>query len=208
MSAIGARDVSGVKFGRLTAVSPAKFPKWECACDCGGRKAVSIYHLVSGSTVSCGCATGRDREDLVGQVFTRLTVVRPGGGVRRSFRWECECSCGSVGVMAETSTLRSGAVKSCGCMYSDSGLKRTLDMTGQKFGRFTVLSKSETRGAGRQVKWECECECGNTRTILGASLRSGATVSCGCFQREMMKQRNAAKRLAAYLDETYGPLDA
>ncbi len=31
--------------------------KWECACDCGGSKAVRGDHLKSGATQSCGCIT-------------------------------------------------------------------------------------------------------------------------------------------------------
>ena len=32
--------------------------------------------------------------------------------------------------------------------------------------------------------WNCLCECGNSKLIRGSSLRSGATRSCGCLQKE------------------------
>ncbi|HQR22940.1 MAG TPA: hypothetical protein PKV98_18890 [Burkholderiaceae bacterium] len=32
--------------------------------------------------------------------------------------------------------------------------------------------------------WDCECECGGRRTVLGNNLRCGLTLSCGCLQRE------------------------
>lgn len=57
-----------------------------------------------------------------------------------------------------------------------------IDLTGQTFGRLTVLSR-----AGHQkghTLWFCECECGVTKAILAASLRSGVTRSCGCLRAE------------------------
>lgn len=61
---MGARlDLSGRKFGRLTAVRQAsEMPRrtsglvWECACDCGSTTHVPVGYLTSGNTTSCGCA--------------------------------------------------------------------------------------------------------------------------------------------------------
>lgn len=53
------------------------------------------------------------------------------------------------------------------------------DLTGQKFGRLTVLSRDGLASNG-QVRWLCQCECSKTKTVLGGSLKSGNTKSCGC----------------------------
>jgi hypothetical protein len=50
-----------------------------------------------------------------------------------------------------------------------------IDMTGQRFGRWTVVERDETR----KRKWLCRCECGTEKPVDGASLRSGASASCG-----------------------------
>lgn len=56
--------------------------------------------------------------DLIGEVFTRLTVLqkleeRKNGNIQ----WVCECSCGSgKKVVVTTKKLRAGIVKSCGCL--------------------------------------------------------------------------------------------
>ncbi len=54
------RDLSGQKFGALTAVrregSYRKKALWRCRCDCGNDASVSSDRLVSGNTKSCGCA--------------------------------------------------------------------------------------------------------------------------------------------------------
>lgn len=58
---------------------------------------------------------------------------------------------------------------------------RKIDMTGQKFGRYTVLNDSGRRCRG-EVLWTCRCECGNTREVRGANLRFGLSASCGCIR--------------------------
>lgn len=48
-------DLTGQKFGRLTAIEREKGSKWLCECDCGNIKIVSAEHLKCGHTKSCGC---------------------------------------------------------------------------------------------------------------------------------------------------------
>ena len=55
------------------------------------------------------------------------------------------------------------------------------DLTGQKFGRLTVISFSEKRGA--HYFWECECECRKMKIVRSDCLTSGSTKSCGCLTR-------------------------
>lgn len=56
------------------------------------------------------------------------------------------------------------------------------DIIGKKFGKLTVVRKSERRSCGH-VLWECQCECGNTAYVRKGSLRSGLTLSCGCSKK-------------------------
>jgi len=58
--------------------------------------------------------------------------------------------------------------------------KRWGDLTGQVFGRFTVLGFSHKKGTVKY--WRCRCECGNERTVAAQSLLSGASKSCGCLR--------------------------
>jgi hypothetical protein len=59
-----------------------------------------------------------------------------------------------------------------------------VEMVGQVFGRLTV-SAFAGQNAHRFAMWECVCECGNTTTVMGSSLRRGLTQSCGCLNREI-----------------------
>lgn len=53
------------------------------------------------------------------------------------------------------------------------------DITGQKFGKWTVLYKTNKRNAGGVIYWHCKCDCGIEKDVLGSSLRNGLSLSCG-----------------------------
>lgn len=62
-----------------------------------------------------------------------------------------------------------------------------IDLTGRRFGRWTVLEQAEP-GKGYTTRWLCECDCGTIRTVDGQLLRSGRSRSCGCLQDERQIQ--------------------
>lgn len=59
-------------------------------------------------------------------------------------------------------------------------MSRLIDLTNQTFGKLTVLKQDPKRASGGNVKWICQCECGNITSVSGTSLRNGKTTSCGC----------------------------
>lgn len=61
-----------------------------------------------------------------------------------------------------------------------------IDLTGQKFGRLTVLCLSQ-QPRKSDTKWTSQCECGNVRDIGAQLLKSGKTTSCGCLKIERLK---------------------
>ena len=63
------------------------------------------------------------------------------------------------------------------------------EMTGTKYGRWSVLERFGTRRCDGQVLWKCQCECGNIKPVLGSSLRNGHSKSCGCLNNELRKAR-------------------
>jgi hypothetical protein len=64
-------------------------------------------------------------------------------------------------------------------------MSRTRDLTGMVFGRWTVICRTENAPNGSS-QWHCRCTCGTERSVQGKRLVSGSTVSCGCFQAEMI----------------------
>lgn len=57
-----------------------------------------------------------------------------------------------------------------------------VDMTGQRFGRLTVLCRSES--VKKRTMWKCICDCGTEIVAEAHNLKTGHTCSCGCLQRE------------------------
>ncbi len=65
---IAFKDISGKKFGRLTAKSFShvedRHAFWRCECECGNKTVVDTSSLNSGNTRSCGCL----RDELISVV--------------------------------------------------------------------------------------------------------------------------------------------
>jgi hypothetical protein len=62
------------------------------------------------------------------------------------------------------------------------------DITGQKFGRLTVLKRVENIRTA--AAWLCKCDCGNEVVVVGNKLRSGHTQSCTCSQKDKASEAN------------------
>jgi hypothetical protein len=64
----------------------------------------------------------------------------------------------------------------------------SIDLTGQRFGRWTALSKTD-RKSGKNSYWLCRCDCGIFKEVLQQTLRDGKSLSCGCLHKERLAQR-------------------
>ena len=117
----GQKDITGMRFGMLTAIAPAEQQDrgravWHCRCDCGGEIDAPLHQLTAGYRKSCGCLSHPPLEDLVGKTFGQLTVTGYAG--KRNGRihcWNCVCSCGNTTVVRQD-YLKSGKTRSCGCL--------------------------------------------------------------------------------------------
>lgn len=65
---------------------------------------------------------------------------------------------------------------------------KVIDLTGQKFGRLTVIKRMPNNNR-RNSMWLCRCDCGTEKVIIGSYLRIGQTKSCGCLQKELVGNR-------------------
>ena len=61
---------------------------------------------------------------------------------------------------------------------------------GEKFGKLTVLEALYGKKDKTVDFWVCKCECGKEVRVYGRNLRSGASKSCGCFQKEAVSLAN------------------
>lgn len=144
--------------------------------------------------------TGRHSNvDLSGMRFDKWLVLSPesyheGCG----WYWNCRCDCGKEKAVSQRFLL-DGKSKSCGCNRRENmknvrkartGKRSTrrVDLTGQRFGRWTVLGKAEHE-VGKHPYWECQCDCGTIKAVSNSSLTQGKSRSCGCMRVDMQTRR-------------------
>jgi hypothetical protein len=67
-------------------------------------------------------------------------------------------------------------------------MPQMVDLTGQTFGRLTVLGRDAN--IGKKVAWLCLCECGVETTVRASDLTAGKVVSCGCYRRNGPRRKH------------------
>lgn len=81
----------------------------------------------------------RARIDITGKRFGRLKVIEEDGRDKRGeIRWKCVCDCGEEKTL-NSSTLRTGNSKSCGCYRKELGKRKNLSHGGAKVGKHDRL---------------------------------------------------------------------
>lgn len=134
-----AKDLTGQKFGRLTALKRSLHKSnaayWWCQCECGEIVEVCASHLTCGQTLSCGCLL-KDKlssiprsKNLIGQRFGKLTVIKDSGqrGHNRAVLWECLCDCGNT-ILVRSDQLTIGHTGSCGCRINSKGEEKIKEI--------------------------------------------------------------------------------
>ena len=65
-------------------------------------------------------------------------------------------------------------------------------MTGQRFGRWIVVSQAndyiEPKTGQHRSRWNCKCDCENVRDVLANDLIRGKSKSCGCYKRQISRE--------------------
>jgi 5-methylcytosine-specific restriction endonuclease McrA len=129
--------------------------------------------------------------DLVNKRFGRWTVLNEFGKQNGHITWTCQCDCGAIHEVKGIH-LKNRKSLSCGCYKKDETSRRLkLDLVDKKFGRLKVISEyGRTNDRRKRVIWLCVCDCGSKIKIVGDSLVSGNTKSCGCLRSEMKNEKH------------------
>lgn len=99
---------------------------------------------------------------------------------RNPSRWRCKCDCGEEFNCLWRSFVRGETFECKKCMMER---RRGIDLTGRKFGRWTVLEK-QLDGNNKTV-WKVLCDCGNYGLVATNALgKRGKSMSCGCLGRK------------------------
>ncbi|WP_305153142.1 hypothetical protein [uncultured Dubosiella sp.] len=59
---------------------------------------------------------------------------------------------------------------------------KSVDLSGKKFGKLTVIQKTDTKRKGSYL-WLCQCECGQTILLESYKIRRELVKSCGCSRK-------------------------
>lgn len=86
-----------------------------------------------------------------------------------------------------------------------------VDLTGQRFGKLTVLERAEdrvTKSGKKLVAWLCKCDCGKKCVIKSTNLKSGNTRSCGCIARKIRRTKRDTpnKNAEDFIGKRFGVL--
>lgn len=60
-----------------------------------------------------------------------------------------------------------------------------MDYIGKRFGRLTVIKLAEVAKNYQKI-YLCKCDCGRVKKIRRSALTSGATISCGCYNKQVI----------------------
>ena len=78
------------------------------------------------------------------------------------------------------------------CSIIEQHLDQLHDLTGQKFGKWTVVEKDNEHSKQSGITyWFCDCDCGTKHVSVSAcTLVKGSTLSCGCNRFDNCGERN------------------
>ena len=111
-------------------------------------------------------------EDLTGKQFGLWTVLYRDTKKHntRDVRWICQCECGTIkSVLGKY--LRNGKSISCGC-------SKKVDLTGQRFGKLTVLETLYGYNGYNRATHKCVCDCGEILYLTGNMNDRNSCIKC------------------------------
>lgn len=218
MTEIQKDPLIGQRFGKLVVTdiygkTRSRENIYILRCDCGNmviRRKFDIVHDPN-PCPNCGCIKAeKARTDIIGKMFGHLEVIEFDHDEKckpnNKLFFKCLChNCGNYKVV-EKRYLLDGTTTHCGCdkkprpanIEDEITPVYEKDFEGKdfnpfdlvhdhaRFGRLVVTGlRGKRKGA---YYYDCVCDCGNTRLVRRDSLVKGATVSCGCYNVERVKE--------------------
>ena len=175
----------GQTFGELTILkivdskeNSKLVRRCECRCSCGKITMPQVSVVINGYIKSCGHTRRMDYNQLIGQTFGELTILKIVDSRENSRlvrRCECRCSCGKI-TNPRVTTVTNGFIKSCG----HARKKDYSHLIGQTFNELTILKVINSKeNFGTAQRCECRCSCGKITKPRVTDVVNGSTRSCG-----------------------------
>lgn len=160
-------------------------------CSCGTTKEVRLTYIINNRVKDCGCGHKERIKNITRNKYeylldteingwTVLDIIPPDEKHRNTFAL-CRCRCGTQKEVRVT-YLINGRSKDCGCGRKETLREtRTINLVGQRFGKLVVKEMLDKRNSNGRIIYRCKCDCGNDIDVLGYSLTTNHTLSCGCL---------------------------
>lgn len=176
------RNLIDQVFGKWTIITSAEKyaggqARWLCRCSgCLKEVIVSESSLITGDSTGCKQCRNLTKNNLIGQVFRKLTVIEKyiKSKSNRS-QWKCLCICKRE-IITTGQRLKNGKVsgcKSCSQISIDQIVK-----IGNRYGSWQVVNLSNKKEYGTGLFYCCKCDCGSVDLIEGKQLRTKRSLRC------------------------------
>src|SRR5271165_6077537 len=121
------------------------------------------------------------RVDISGKRVGRVVIIERDHSKPRCLFWKALCDCGKHFSCFSASLKRGERFECKDCMNER---KRGPDLSGRKYGRWTVLSMGVD--CRNKTICNCRCDCGNLGKVPPSNLNHPKkTKSCGCWGRKI-----------------------
>ena len=99
----------------------------------------------------------------------------------KASKWACKCDCGNE-FISRSINFKNGDKFECKkCIFER---RRGIDLSGRKYGRWTVINRALDKN--NKTVYFCRCDCGNEGFVPPYSLgKKSKSMSCGCLGRKM-----------------------
>lgn len=167
-------DLTGKMFGRLKPLYYIKGGKWHCQCQCENKTELDVdtRNLNSGHTQSCGCLqrekASQNTIDMSNYEDENIKVLeRDGSSKTQIAKWKCLCKhCGNI-FTTQGAHIRSGKIKSCGCVHSQNEQMITQLFIDNNIDFATQYTFSDLKGlGGRSLRFDFAVFKNNTLSHL------------------------------------------
>lgn len=178
------KDLTGLQFTYLSVIKRVddiidnnghRHIQYLCRCKCGNTIVAKSDFLQAGYTKSCGCLQYGDPKT---KDYWSLYLQLSDDKLKQLLH-----------------------IKKAPHPYHYSRISsnhKLIDLTGKKFGYWTVIKRGPTRyykNVGQSVCWICKCKCGTVKVVPGRDLKSGASKSCGCMSQNYFLEDNVINYL-------------
>lgn len=115
----------------------------------------------------------------IGSKIDKVTIL---GYDKKNLKYKCQCECGNIVYKTWYYLEKQGAKSGCGCFRKTDGSKHI----GERYGRLMIISTAQWKN--KQWYYNCICDCGEKVIVGIKSMMDKNTVSCGCYNREVLKK--------------------